>query len=163
MRLAGIVPESVVDGPGVRFVVFAQGCPHHCHGCHNPQTWDPEGGKEITVKEIIKMLKKKRKEIQGITLSGGEPFIQAEEMASLAREAKKMELDVVVYTGYIYEELLALSLPGRKELLDLADVLVDGPFLIEYKDIALAFRGSSNQRVINLPATQGKGKVVLLA
>jgi len=163
MRLAGIVPESIVDGPGVRFVVFAQGCPHHCPGCHNPETWDPAGGKEMAFKEVLKMMKKKIKHIRGITLSGGEPFLQAEELSALAREAKKMGLDVVTYTGYRYEELQALTLSGVQELLEVSDILIDGPFMIEYKDISLAFRGSRNQRVINLADTRKNGEIVLIA
>ncbi|MFZ5753980.1 MAG: anaerobic ribonucleoside-triphosphate reductase activating protein [Bacillota bacterium] len=163
MRLSGIISESVVDGPGVRFVVFTQGCPHHCPGCHNPETWDPSGGKEMTLKEILKLIKKKLKNIRGITLSGGDPFLQAAEMAALAREAKKLGLDVVTYTGYTYEELLAIDGPGFKELLEVTDILVDGPFLIQYRDIGLAFRGSSNQRVIDLAATKEKGQLILIA
>ena len=163
MRLAGIIEESVVDGPGVRFVVFAQGCFHHCRGCHNPETWDPQGGKEMTVKEVVKMIRKKQKKIRGITLSGGDPFLQAEEMAALAREAKKLGLDVVTYTGYVYEELLALDLAGARDLLDASDILVDGPFMLEYKDISLPFRGSRNQRVINLAETRKNGRVVVCA
>jgi len=163
VRVAGIITDSVVDGPGVRFVVFAQGCPHHCPGCHNPQTWEPQGGKEMTVREILKMLKKRLKYIKGITLSGGEPFLQAEEMAQLAGEAKKLGLDVVTYTGYRYEELLALNTPGCQELLENTDILIDGPFIQELKDISLPFRGSSNQRLIDLAATRRQGKISLIA
>lgn len=161
MRLAGIVANSVVDGPGVRFVVFAQGCPHHCRGCHNPETWDPQGGREMTVKEVFKRLRKIRKHVRGLTLSGGEPFLQTVELASLAWEAKKLELDVVTYTGFTYEELLDLDLPGGQDLLGVTDILVDGPFISEYKDIGLVFRGSANQRVIDLAATREKGHIML--
>lgn len=150
MRLAGILSESVVDGPGVRFVVFSQGCRHHCPGCHNPDTWDPDGGEEATVKSVLKQIKKKRKYIRGITLSGGDPFLQAEEMAKLAFEARKLDLDIVTYTGYIYEELLELNLPGSQDLLDATDILIDGPFIEEQKDISLSFCGSKNQRIIDL-------------
>lgn len=150
MRLAGILSESVVDGPGVRFVVFAQGCLHHCPGCHNPATWDPGGGEEATVKSVLKQIKKKLKYIRGITLSGGDPFLQAEEMAELAIEARKLDLDIVTYTGYTYEELLERNLPGGKDLLDATDILIDGPFIEEQKDISLPFRGSKNQRIIDL-------------
>lgn len=164
VRLAGILPESVVDGPGLRFVVFAQGCPHHCRGCHNPETWDPAGGKEMTVKEITKLLKKRLKYgIKGITLSGGEPFLQAEEMALLAGEARKMGLDVTAYTGFLYEELLEMTEPGIQELLNSIDLLIDGPFIEERKDLALAFRGSDNQRIIDLSATRVQGRIVLIA
>lgn len=163
--MAGIVPESVVDGPGVRFVVFVQGCPHHCQGCHNPETWDFQGGKEMTVKEVLKMLRKKVKlnHIEGLTLSGGEPFLQAEELIQLAKEAKKMGLDVVTYTGYTFDQLQTLDVPGVNELLEVTDILIDGPFIQEYRDISLAFRGSSNQRVINLAATREQGEIVLIA
>jgi len=163
MRVAGFVEESIVDGPGVRFVVFAQGCPHQCPGCHNPLTWDLEGGKDATIKEIIRMIKKKRKNIRGITLSGGEPFLQAPEMVLLAQKAREIGLDVVTYTGYTYEELQQLDLPGVQELLDASDILVDGPFLIEQRDISLSFRGSINQRVIDLAGTKATGKLVLIA
>lgn len=164
MRLAGILPESVVDGPGLRFVVFAQGCPHQCRECHNPETWDMAGGKEMTVREITKILKKRIKYgIKGITLSGGEPFLQAEEMAVLAGEARKIGLNVVVYTGYLYEELIRMTTPGIQELLHITDILIDGPFILEQRDISLAFRGSANQRIIDLSATREKGSIILIA
>lgn len=163
MRLAGIITDSVVDGPGVRFVVFSQGCPHHCPACHNPETWDSKGGKEMTVKEVLKMLKKRLKYIRGITFSGGDPFLQAEEMAKLGIEAKKLGLDVVTYTGYRYEDLLSLDIPGSQELLEVTDILVDGPFIEELKDISLPFRGSSNQRLIDLSATRNAGILTLIA
>jgi anaerobic ribonucleoside-triphosphate reductase activating protein len=127
MRLAGIIPESIVDGPGLRLVIFSQGCPHHCKGCHNPETWEPGGGKEVALRDLCKMIKKRSRQIRGITLSGGEPFLQAEELAVVAAEAKKMGLDVVTYTGYTYEKLIEFDLKGSKELLGLTDILVDGP------------------------------------
>jgi anaerobic ribonucleoside-triphosphate reductase activating protein len=163
MRLAGIIHESVVDGPGIRFVIFAQGCPHHCRGCHNPETWDPQAGREMTVREVLKILKKesKKKPLRGLTLSGGEPFLQADDMATLACEAKKLGLDVVTYTGYIYEELVELNLPGAARLLDVTDILIDGPFIQEYKSIGLSYRGSTNQRLIDLAATRACGKLML--
>lgn len=163
MRLAGILPESLVDGPGVRFVVFSQGCPHHCQDCHNPETWNEQGGKEFSLRELRKMLRARQKNLRGITLSGGEPFLQAGEMAALAEEAKKMGLDVVTYTGYTYEQILSLDLPGSQELLEITDILVDGPFRPELRDIALAFRGSSNQRLIDLASTREKGCLMLIA
>jgi anaerobic ribonucleoside-triphosphate reductase activating protein len=163
MRLAGIIPESVVDGPGVRFVIFAQGCPHHCRGCHNPDTWNGQGGKEVSLWEVRKMLRVRKKNLRGITLSGGEPFLQTSEMVAIAREAKKMGLDVVTYTGYTYEEILTLNLPGSRELLEVTDILIDGPFRQELQDIALVFRGSSNQRLIDLASTREKGSIMLIA
>jgi anaerobic ribonucleoside-triphosphate reductase activating protein len=128
LRLAGLVPESVVDGPGIRFVVFAQGCPHHCPGCHNPETWDPEAGKLVEVEEILSMIAGARL-LKGVTFSGGEPFLQAEALSELARGIKKLGLDLMVYTGYEYEELLELARtrPAYMELLELTDILVAGP------------------------------------
>lgn len=154
MRVAGIIPESLVDGPGLRLTVFVQGCPHQCKDCHNPETWNPNDGKDMTVKDLLKIIKKKATQIQGLTLSGGEPFLQAEELAVLAREAKKLGLDIVTYTGFRYEDLLAAGLPGSQELLEVTDILIDGPFEVEHKDLGLAFRGSSNQRMIDLAAAR---------
>lgn len=150
MRLAGMLNESIVDGPGVRFVVFAQGCLHHCPGCHNPATWDLRGGEEYTVKEVLKRLKKRRPFIHGLTLSGGDPFLQAGEMAELAWAARGLDLSVVTYTGYIYENLLHSDLPGASDLLAATDFLIDGPFIEIQKDLSLPFRGSANQRIIDL-------------
>lgn len=164
MRIAGIMTESIVDGPGIRFVVFGQGCPHGCIGCHNPETWDAQAGQSITNRELIKQIRKQVSHIRGVTLSGGEPFLQAAEMADLARRIHVLGLDVVTYTGYLYENLLEMSQEdeGIRDLLEQTDILVDGPFIMDRKDISLRFRGSANQRVIDLAATRLKGEVVLL-
>lgn len=161
IRLAGIVKESVVDGPGLRYVVFAQGCPHRCRNCHNPETWDLEGGELKDVEEIVRDIEKNPL-LRGVTLSGGEPFLQAEAMAYLAEEVKKRNLNVVVYTGYTWEELqeMAREQEGVKKLLELADYVVDGPYVEELRDLNLPFRGSSNQRFIDVRATMAAGKVV---
>jgi anaerobic ribonucleoside-triphosphate reductase activating protein len=165
LRIAGIVTESVVDGPGVRYVVFAQGCPHACEGCQNPDTWDPKGGYETTPRELIKQIRKAPASIRGVTLSGGEPFMQAAEMADLARRVHALGMNVVTYTGYVYEDLCAMAEknPAIAQLLDQTDLLVDGPFIMELKDISLRFRGSSNQRLIDMKATRDEGRLVLLA
>ncbi|MEL7624586.1 MAG: anaerobic ribonucleoside-triphosphate reductase activating protein [Clostridiales bacterium] len=164
MRIAGILHESVVDGPGVRFVVFGQGCPHHCPGCHNPETWTREGGEERTVRELLREIHKAPGWVKGITLSGGEPFLQAREMAELAARVHQQGLNVVTYTGYTYEKLQEMA--GEDEsiarLLAETDILVDGPFIEAQKDIGLRFRGSANQRVIDMKASRQEGKVVLL-
>ncbi len=164
MRIAGILHESVVDGPGVRFVVFGQGCPHHCPGCHNPETWILEGGEERTVRELLREIHKAPGWVKGITLSGGEPFLQAREMAELAARVHQQGLNVVTYTGYTYEKLQEMA--GEDEsiarLLAETDILVDGPFIEAQKDIGLRFRGSANQRVIDMKASRQEGKVVLL-
>ena len=161
LRLAGIVKESVVDGPGIRMVVFAQGCPHHCPGCHNPDSHDPTGGYESTTAEIIESLPD-GKLVSGVTLSGGEPFAQAEALATVAAAAKQKGLNVVTYTGYRFEKLLDMGQqePGILKLLKLTDILVDGPYEQEHRDLGLAFRGSSNQRLINVPESLRIGQVV---
>lgn len=162
LKLSGIIRESIVDGPGIRFVVFAQGCPHHCNGCHNPQTWSFEGGNEVTVDRIIEEVKKNPL-ISGITLSGGEPFCQPEGMAELAAAAHKQGINVIAYTGYLYEQLLEMSKksPSVMEFLNKVDVLVDGPFKKELKSYELKFKGSSNQRAIDVKKSLEENKTVL--
>ena len=164
LRLAGVIRESIVDGPGIRFGVFAQGGPHRCPGCQNPQTWPREGGFEATPGQIAGELKKNPL-LKGITLSGGEPFCQPEGMAALAAEARRQGLDVVVYTGYTYEALLAKGArePGILTLLEQTDILIDGPFLQALKSYDLSFMGSSNQRAIDVKASLEKGETVAAA
>jgi len=162
MRLSGITPESLVDGPGLRYVIFTQGCPHRCPNCHNPTSWDTDAGKEFAVKEIIRMLKKQKK-IQGVTFSGGEPFLQAAELSQIAIAAHQIGLDVVTYTGFTYEELLEA---GKEDgniiaLLSASDLLIDGRYIDAKRGANLPFRGSSNQRIINVPETQKTGKIAL--
>jgi anaerobic ribonucleoside-triphosphate reductase activating protein len=161
LRLAGIVKESVVDGPGIRMVVFVQGCPHHCPGCHNPDSHDPAGGYESSTDDVIGAFPD-GKLVRGVTLSGGEPFAQAEALVLVAAEAKKRGLSVVTYTGYRLEKLLEMGAqdPEIIELLHLTDIWVDGPFEQDRRDLDLAFRGSANQRLIDVPATLRQGKVV---
>lgn len=162
IRVAGIVEESIVDGPGLRYVVFAQGCRHHCPGCHNPQTHSFKGGSLVEVEEMVNQMEHNPL-LDGITLSGGEPLEQAKGFVALARAAKEMALHIMIYTGYTYEEIVDLGddLPGAGDLLDLADILVDGPFQRDAKDPMLRFRGSGNQRIIHLPSTRRTGRVVL--
>ncbi len=160
MKIANVVQDSIVDGPGLRFTVFTQGCPHHCPGCHNQGTHSPEGGRERTVDELAEELKKNPL-TEGLTLSGGEPFCQAEECAALARRAGEMGLVVWTYTGYTYEELIRGENPAWAALLAATDVLVDGPFLLEQKSYSALYRGSENQRLIDLRATRKKGVLTL--
>lgn len=161
LRIAGYDRESVVDGPGIRFVVFAQGCPHRCEGCHNPETWDYAGGQELDEKELMDLIRGSRL-LKGVTFSGGEPFSQAGAFASLGRQVKEMGLDIVTYTGYTFEEVLAKAGEDEnfKALLDVTDILVDGKYLAAERDISISYRGSRNQRVILVPASLAAGEII---
>jgi anaerobic ribonucleoside-triphosphate reductase activating protein len=161
MRLSGITAESLVDGPGLRYVIFTQGCPHCCPHCHNPQSWDVNGGKEFSVKQIIRLLKQQKKTKRGITFSGGEPFLQASELAQVALAAHQKGWDVVTYTGFTYEQLLEDNSDGVKSLLAATDILIDGKYIHELHSVKLQFRGSENQRIIDVAKTREKGEIVL--
>ena len=160
LRIAGTLQDSIVDGPGIRYVIFTQGCPHHCLGCHNPETHDFTGGREADVEEILQAIRENPL-AAGATFSGGEPFVQAEALLQIAEEVKQMGKHLMVYTGYLYEELLRMERPGVQRLLQLADILVDGPFVLQERDLTLTYRGSGNQRVIDLGKTREAGEVVL--
>lgn len=161
MRVFGIQQDSIVDGPGFRFVCFMQGCPHHCPGCHNPDSHDPNGGTEMTTEEVaIRMLSNPLTD--GLTLSGGEPFEQAEDCLVLARTAHKYGLNVWGYSGYTFEHLLENGSEKQKELLRELDVLVDSPFILSERSLNLMWRGSKNQRVIDVKASIDAGSVVEL-
>lgn len=162
IRLAGIVRESIVDGPGIRFTVFCQGCPHACEGCHNPETHDFAGGKDISIERLLEEIDKD-KLLAGVTFSGGEPFCQAEAFACLGREVKERGLNITVFSGYTLEELqdMAVQRADVRELLELTDILIDGPFINELRDLTLQFRGSSNQRVIDMNETRKTGELAI--
>ena len=157
LRIAGIEPESIVDGPGLRVVIFCQGCLRNCEGCHNPQTWDVDGGTEMTVEEVLKAIKSNPL-CRGVTYSGGEPFLQAVELSKLTRKLTGYE--VAVYSGFTVEELLS-GTPDQRELLSLIDVLIDGPYIASERTLELSFRGSGNQRILNVPESLKAGKAVL--
>lgn len=162
IRLAGVVRESIVDGPGLRFTVFCQGCPHGCEGCHNPATHDFEGGYDCEISKIIAAVDENPL-LDGVTFSGGEPMCQPEAFTVLAKELKKRNLNIMVYTGYTYEELLRLAetRPAVGKLLELTDYLVDGRFILAQRDLTLPFRGSTNQRILDMKQTLAAGKPVL--
>ena len=162
IRLAGIVRESIVDGPGIRFTVFCQGCPHACEGCHNPETHDFAGGKDISIERLLEEIDKD-KLLAGVTFSGGEPFCQAEAFACLGRGVKERGLNITVFSGYTLEELqdMAVQRADVRELLELTDILIDGPFINELRDLTLQFRGSSNQRVIDMNETRKSGELAI--
>jgi anaerobic ribonucleoside-triphosphate reductase activating protein len=161
MRLSGITPESLVDGPGLRYVIFTQGCPHRCLHCQNPETWDNNAGTEFSVRQVARLFKQQKKKIRGVTFSGGEPFLQASELAEAALAARKIGWDVVTYTGFTWEQLLEDNTDGVKALVSASDILIDGKYLHELRSIKLRFRGSSNQRVIDVAKTREKGHIVI--
>ena len=160
VNLAGIVTDSIVDGPGLRTTLFAQGCPHHCEGCHNPETWDFSGGTEVSTEAAVEIVKSSPL-CRGVTFSGGEPFAQAEGFAEIAKALKGKGYEVASYSGYTFEELLD-GTDGQKALLQLLDVLIDGPFVMREKSLEIAFRGSRNQRIINVPESLKAGRVVTI-
>lgn len=160
MRIANTVNDSIVDGPGLRFAVFTQGCKHQCPGCHNPETHDTLGGQEVSVEEILSLMGKNPL-MEGLTLSGGEPFLQAADCARLATAAHQAGLTVWTYTGYRYEVLEAAGNPDWDALLGETDVLVDGPYVEQERSYGLPFRGSRNQRLIDVSKSQKAGKVIV--
>ena len=153
-------PDSIVDGPGLRFTVFTQGCPHRCPGCHNPQTHDPEGGSWADTEDILAAAAENPL-LDGITLSGGDPFLQPVPCLALAEGAHKIGLNVWTYTGYTWEALWEENAPEKIALLKETDVLVDGPFLLAERSLELRFCGSRNQRLIDVKKSLAEDKVVL--
>lgn len=161
IRIAGIVEESIVDGPGIRFVIFTQGCLHGCKGCHNPQTHDFNSGKDVNIDEIVNKIKEDPL-LKGVTLSGGEPFMQAGKLAKLIHKLSDTKLDIITYTGFKYEEIIKNANDENKfyELLDRTDILIDGKFEEDKKDENLMYRGSSNQRAIDVELSRKSGKII---
>ena len=160
IRLAGIVPESIVDGPGYRLAVFVQGCPHACVGCHNPHTHDFAGGHLSDTDEIIAKLGKNPL-VRGVTLTGGEPMMQAEALCEIASAARERGMNVWCYTGYTLEALWQENRADRMRLLEYVDVLVDGPYIAHERSLDLLYCGSKNQRLIDMNATRKTGEITL--
>lgn len=163
IRLSGIAYESLVNGPGMRRVFFAQGCKHNCKGCFNPMTHDFNGGELRDMDELLKEVRENPM-LKGVTFSGGDPWEQAEKFAYMAKEIKKMGLNVWSYTGYTFEYIREHmeERKGWKELLENIDVLVDGPFQEDKKQDGLRFRGSSNQRIIDVKESLRVGEAVVI-
>lgn len=164
IRIAGYVDDSIVDGPGIRFTIFTQGCAHHCFNCHNPETWDFNKGKDVDIDDLVCKIKRNPL-LQGITLSGGDPLYQINSCLELVKKVKELnkDLDIIIYTGFTFEEL-SNTFEKNKDLLSLlklSDILVDGKYEDSLRDLTLRFRGSSNQRVINLKKTFLEEKIVL--
>ena len=159
MRIAGLVQDSIVDGPGLRFTVFTQGCPHRCAGCHNPETHDPDGGSDMTADEVIKTMLSNPL-TDGVTLSGGEPFSQPAGCAKIAEAAKNAGLNVWTYTGWTFEKLLESPDPDVRKLIGLTDILVDGCFILRERSLDIKWRGSRNQRLIDVKQSFEEGHTV---
>lgn len=158
LRVAGTVSDSIVDGPGIRYTIFTQGCPHDCPGCHNPQTHAFEGGNDIALEALLADVVRNPL-LTGVTFSGGEPFCQPEPLAVLACALHEAHKSIMIYSGYTFEELLAQGEKARA-LLAQCDLLVDGRYLAQERDLTLRFRGSRNQRVLDVPQSLASGAAV---
>lgn len=158
--ISGFAPNSITDGPGLRFTVFCQGCIHNCPGCHNPETHPFGTGEKYRVEDIYKMIKKDPL-VKGVTFSGGEPFCQREAFCRLAQLLKADGYEIAAYTGFLFEDLIKDKADAKYKLLEYLDILIDGPFILAQRSLDAGFKGSLNQRVINVPASLEKGEVVL--
>lgn len=157
IRIAALVNDSIVDGPGLRYAVYTQGCLHHCKGCHNPQTHDINGGYETDTEDIWREISENPL-LSGITFSGGDPLLQPRPLTELAKKAGEEGLSIWCYTGWVWEDLLRKNDPDIMALLNEIDVLVDGPFLSEQRTLELPFRGSKNQRLIDVQRSLRSGR-----
>ena len=158
-RAFGLVENSFVDGPGIRMAIFFQGCIRHCEGCHNPNSWPMYGGERMDTNDIIKKIANDPL-LTGITLTGGEPFLQPTQALVLATFARQRGLSVWCYTGYTFEEISEWE-DNRKTLLKNIDVLIDGPFEIDKMSLDIPWRGSTNQRLVDVQKSLETGKVIL--
>lgn len=160
LQISGTANDSIVDGPGLRFTIFVQGCPHHCPGCHNPQTHPFEGGTPISSEELLDKIRRNPL-LDGVTFSGGEPFCQAEALAALGKHIHEMGLNIVTYTGYTFEYLLAHAQEQHYgALLEVTDYLIDGPYIEAQQSYQLHFRGSANQRILDCRESLRQGRAV---
>lgn len=159
LRVAGIISDSIVDGPGVRYVIFTQGCAHKCPGCHNPQTHDYKGGTLVSFAEILADVES-YKYIKGITFSGGEPLDQPEALKDFIQGFKDKGYHILVFSGYTFEQIMANS--EKAQAIKRADILIDGKFDLNLRALSLKFRGSSNQRIIDLQKSFLSGETVII-
>lgn len=160
IKISGIVNDSIVDGTGLRLTIFTQGCSHDCKGCHNPETHDFAGGYWADTDDIIKIVSENPL-LDGITLSGGDPMEQAAPCAILAEQTHALGLNVWTYTGYTWEQLLTEQNIDRMALLQHTDILVDGPFLEQQRSLELQFKGSQNQRIIDVKSSLAQNTIIL--
>ena len=160
LQILNIIEDTMVDGPGFRTSIYCAGCRHNCPGCHNPQSWDFSGGYTVSTDDVMRVIE--ADPFANVTFSGGDPMYQPEGFAELARaiHQRTPEKTIWCYTGFTFEQLL--SNPRQRALLEQLDVLVDGPFIKEQRDESLVFRGSSNQRIIDVPKSLRQGTIVTL-
>ena len=159
ISVLSIIEDTMVDGPGFRTSIYCAGCRHKCEGCHNPQSWDFEGGRAMTTDEIMRIVE--QDPYANVTFSGGDPMYQPEGFAELARTIhERTRKDIWCYTGFTFEMLV--NMPRQRALLSEVDVLVDGPFIRSERDESLVFRGSRNQRIIDVQTSLAEGRVVTL-
>lgn len=158
VRIAGVVGGSITDGPGIRYTIFTQGCSHNCPGCQNPDTHPYDGGYLESTEKLISEAAHDPM-LTGVTFSGGEPFDQPGPLCEIALWAREHGLETAAYTGYLYEQLL--EMPEKRRLLELCDVIVDGPFIMEQRNLDIRFKGSENQRIIDVPKSLECGRVIL--
>ena len=158
LNLAGITEDSIVDGPGIRTTFYCQGCPHHCPGCHNPETWEFSGGTPMEESRLVEIVESNPL-CHGVTFSGGEPFSQAVGFTKLAKLLKEKGYEVASYSGYTFEQLSG-GTQAQRDLLSQLDVLIDGPFVLAERSLELNFRGSRNQRILNVPESLKAGHAV---
>ncbi len=164
IRLAAdLQTDSIVDGPGLRAVLWTQGCGHHCKGCQNPQTWDFQGGGEVPIDMVLQAIDELEYHT-GLTFSGGDPMYQVEACNIIAEHAREKGLNIWVYTGFTFEQILKIAAkkPIYQEFLSKIDVLVDGRFVLSERDLSILFRGSRNQRLIDVQKSLASGEIVLL-
>ncbi len=158
VKILDIIEDTTVDGPGFRTTIYCAGCAHQCEKCHNKQSWDFNQGKELSTDELMKIITDD--EFADVTFSGGDPMYQADGFTELAKAIKSCtKKNIWCYTGFTFEALL--NMPKQRNLLELIDVLVDGPFIDKLTDPDLLFRGSSNQRLIDVQKSLKENKVVL--
>lgn len=167
LKVSGIIKESVVDGPGIRYAIFTQGCFHKCEGCHNPQTHDPQGGYFVDTEDLFQEIIQ-NPIISGVTFTGGEPFLHADKLADLAiklNNAGMNDMNIIVYTGYTYEEIQSLIKEGSLSyfrLINNIDYLIDGRFDKNKASLDCPFRGSINQRIIDVRKSRQLGEIVTI-
>jgi len=156
MKVMNIIQDSIVDGEGLRSVIFLSGCKWQCRGCHNPSSWNMNNGFDLTINEIVQRLDNP---INEVTISGGDPFLQAKELVELLKILKLKGKNIWCYTGYSYEELLKKKI--HRDCLSYINILVDGKFEIGKRDLSLLYRGSANQRIIDVQQSLAQDTVVL--